>query len=246
MRYRFIWTILCLFVLMPTGTGLETPRVSAQQEPPAALDGAIVAVYRGDCDDALIGPLYELGTLEHRKVVDFRDSPSTVDEEEPQQADLHRLDEDRDGDGVLDVDEDQNANGTLDTGIDINASETLDDDEIIPESALVIHNIPEVWMLERERASEMSEFWDSGHVIAVHQGSGEDRRIIACGGPGDVPDEGSSFISLAPVGDANYRGYARLVLGEVPEDKDIYVVMFETLLQEDEDQQRQEAATPAS
>ncbi|MBW3633077.1 MAG: hypothetical protein KY456_08605 [Chloroflexi bacterium] len=245
MRYCLTWKILGLCAVMVAGIGLEAPLAIAQQESPAGLSGATVALYTGDCGDPLADPRYELGVLEYRKVIDLTDTPSTVSVEEPAQDDLGRLGEDRNGNGVLDPDEDQNDNGTLDAGIDINASGTLDDDEIIPESDLMIQNIPEVWMLERAPGLDIVELLDEEYVIAVHQGVGEDRRIIACGGQGDAPE--SSFINLVPMGDANYRGYARLLLGEDVADKDFHVVMFETLLQGEEDQQSQEAtATPTS
>lgn len=244
---RFVGNILGLSLVMVTGHWLETPPVLAQQEPPGAeadgLHGATVALYAGDCDDVLIDPLSELGVLEHRTVIDLTETPSTAGVGAPR-PELGRLGEDLNGNGVLDVGEDLNDNDRLDAGIDLNASGTLDDDEIIPESALMIRNIPEVWMLERAPGSDIAELLDEGYVIAVHHGVGEDRRLIACGGPGDAPDEESSFFNLVPIGDANYRGYARLVLGEDVADKDFHVVMFETLLQDDADQQSLEA-TPA-
>ena len=256
MSYRAIWkpatAIVTMMATLAAGAASGIAQDATPAVSPAALDGATVAVYAGACDASLDQPLGELGMLEHQRVIaDTGGSPVPGTDRVAGQGVLLRG-EDVNGNGVLDPGEDRNGNGQLDQGL-------LESEEAVPESAVMIADVSEVWMLDSTVDLDAFAPADQPLAMVVQQGSGAERRLLACGqfqrGAAteetlNTEEEGTTplFVPLEPMPGAQqpaYRGFARLASDAEGASGGTRVVMFQTPPGEQKPTARQEA-TPTS
>ncbi len=235
------------------GPGIST--VSARQNPEltpgvAEASDAPVAIHNDTCARFQREPVYDVGTLKFQPaginsiVDDLResellggpaaDSRNDTDSDEdavldPAEADY--LDEDLNGNGLLDAGEDLDGDGLFDRGIDVDADGVIDEPgRLVPVSG----PDAQIFKAEDEVDSSFDDLFGSPKTLVVHKSAAEDASSIACGEltrAADGDDEDVVVVGLRPVDKSDYFGYAVFergtsnlpVFGENSTDVAVYV-----------------------
>ncbi|MDP9369039.1 MAG: hypothetical protein M3Q03_12295 [Chloroflexota bacterium] len=235
------------------GPGLST--LSARQNPEltpgvAEATNAPVAIHNGTCARFQREPVYDVGTLEFQPaginsiVDDLRenellggpaaDGRNDTDSDgggvlDPGEANY--LDEDLNGDGLLDAGEDLDGDGLLDRGIDVDADGVIDEPgRLVPVSGPDAR----IFKAEDEVDATFDDLFGSPNTLVVHKSADAGASIIACGEltrAADVEDEDVVVVGLRPVDNSDYFGYVVFergtsnfpVFGENTTDVTVYV-----------------------
>lgn len=204
---------------------------SATPSPADALNGATVALYGAPCDHVQGDPIRSLGTLQHREVA--RDAGPASPAAQVDQGDnvVRLLGEDANGNGTLDEGEDANGNGQLDAG-------TLAPGDPVPDSALAVTNLKDIWILESDLEADEVVSTDEARAVVVQSADGTG-QILACGEVRQQAESQDNFdqilhVDLGPTADSPLqaiRGYVQpLPAIDVNESTSsgVRVVVFET------------------
>ncbi|CAA9571396.1 MAG: hypothetical protein AVDCRST_MAG49-3656 [uncultured Thermomicrobiales bacterium] len=168
-----------------------------------------VDIHAGTCANPQLEPAYELGDMTiHGRVAgpvivedpidDDLDNDGVINADEDRY-----LEEDLDGDDVLDPGEDRNGNGVLETGIDANGDDIIDAGEEVPTELP-----PAYYRAESTVDATFDDLFDSPHVVAVHANADEYGTIVACGELTGTEEDGQIVVSLRPANRSGYYGYA--------------------------------------
>ena len=235
--------------------GLGIPAGLARQNPEltpgvAEATKAPVAIHNGTCARFQREPVYDVGTLEFQPaginsiVDDLRENEllggpaadgrndTNTDRDEvlaPEEADY--LDEDLDGNGVLDAGEDVDGDGLLDRGIDVDTDGVIDQPgRLVPVSG----PDAQIFKAEDEVDASFDDLFGSPKTLVVHKSGAADASVIACGEltrAADVDDEDVVVVGLRPADGSDYFGYVVFergtsnfpVFGENTTDVTVYV-----------------------
>ncbi len=217
------------FITSLSGLGIPTGLARQNSEPTpgvAEATNAPVAIHKGTCARFQPEPVYDVGTLEFQPaginsiVDDLRenellggpaaDARNDTDSDgddvlAPGEADY--LDEDLDGDGVLDAGEDLDGDGLLDRRIDVDADGVIDQPgRLVPVSG----PDAQIFKAEDEVDASFDDLFGSPKTLVVHKSGAADASVIACGEltrAAEVDDEDVVVVGLRPVDKSDYFGY---------------------------------------
>jgi hypothetical protein len=213
--------LVALAASLATGS---LPALAQEGTPEAAqspLHDATAAVYEGTCDNLTATTTLDLGTVQHYNVVDLGE-----------QARQELLDE-------------------LANPASAVASGTPGPPGTVPQTGILVKNVPEVWLVESDATFDPNALFDENHAIAVRQSEGNGGGVIACGVLGGVgaqpegqqPNKQQFFFNLQPAAGQRYHGFAVFGLDSEVNDKGIRVTLF-TLPAQVQNQDATPAATP--
>jgi hypothetical protein len=209
---------------------------SATPAPADILNGATVALYGAPCDQLQGEPIRSLGVLQHREVAQDAGPASPAAQVDEGDTVVRLLGEDANGNGTLDEGEDANGNGQLDAG-------AIAPGDPVPDSALTVTNLTDIWILESELEADEVVSTDEARAVVVQSADGTG-QFLACGEVRQQAEPHDNFdqilhVDLGPTADSPLpaiRGYVQpLPAIDVNESTSsgVRVVVFETTSETD-------------
>lgn len=204
---------------------------SATPAPASVLNAATVALYGAPCDLLQGEPIRTLGTLQHRQVAQDAGPASPAAQVDQGEPVARLLGEDANGNGTLDEGEDANGNGHLDAG-------SLGPGDPVPDSALAVTNLHDIWILESDVQADEVVSTDESRAVVVHAAEGSD-QVLACGDVRQQAEPQENFdqilyVDLGPTAESplqDIRGYVQPLPAidvNATTSSGVRVVLFET------------------